>query len=252
MLYLTFGEEKGSAYYKFLLCVLLSQLLMDCFLPVGGRGSDYLPSTQLVQERLLNDCAIFSYSPEDDINDDDDGAIWNRNYFFFNKQRKRVCYVYLRWIPIMSHDDGKIMAMWEDDDAKIKYMSTIRMSAQNFPVLLPEKAGIVVDLKYMRAMLEKLDIPRRYSSQMMKDMCEKMDGTKCACTTFSAGITWHRKLFFPADFQGSSGASSASRGILASVTAARIAVAPPRPYALTKGCSELTHKFFLSPSFLYA
>lgn len=67
------------------------------------------------EEMSLNDCAIFSYSPEDDMNDDDDGAIWSHNYFFFNKQRKRVCYVYLRGIPIMSHDDDEIMAMWEED-----------------------------------------------------------------------------------------------------------------------------------------
>ncbi|EEA27305.1 RNA polymerase III-inhibiting protein maf1 [Talaromyces marneffei ATCC 18224] len=67
------------------------------------------------EEMSLNDCAIFSYSPEDDMNDDDDGAIWSHNYFFFNKQRKRVCYVYLRGIPIMSHDDDELMDMWEED-----------------------------------------------------------------------------------------------------------------------------------------
>ncbi|EED19114.1 translin-associated factor TraX, putative [Talaromyces stipitatus ATCC 10500] len=48
-------------------------------------------------------------------------------------------------------------------------------SAQNFPILPPEKAGIVVDLRYMRAMLEKLNVPRRHSSHMMKDMYKKMD-----------------------------------------------------------------------------
>ncbi|EED24514.1 hypothetical protein TSTA_078690 [Talaromyces stipitatus ATCC 10500] len=30
ILYLTLGEEKGRAHYKFLMCVLMSQLLMDC------------------------------------------------------------------------------------------------------------------------------------------------------------------------------------------------------------------------------
>lgn len=62
----------------------------------------------------LNDCAIFSYSPEDDMDDDDDGAIWSHNYFFFNKQRKRVCYIYLRGIPILNRYEDD-MAMWEDD-----------------------------------------------------------------------------------------------------------------------------------------
>lgn len=63
----------------------------------------------------LNDCAIFSYSPEDDMNDDDDGAIWSHNYFFFNKQRKRVCYIYLRGIPILNReDDEDDVVMWDE------------------------------------------------------------------------------------------------------------------------------------------
>lgn len=48
-------------------------------------------------------------------------------------------------------------------------------SAQNFPIFPPEKAGIVVDLRNLRAMLEKLNVPRRHSSHMMKDMHKKMD-----------------------------------------------------------------------------
>lgn len=56
---------------------------------------------KIVDEQMtLNDCAIFSYSPDEGINEDDDGAIWSHNYFFFNKQRKRVCYIHLRGIPI--------------------------------------------------------------------------------------------------------------------------------------------------------
>jgi len=61
---------------------------------------------KLIDEQMtLNECAIFSYAPEDDMNDDDDGAIWSHNYFFFNKQRKRVCYVYLRGIPTTNRED---------------------------------------------------------------------------------------------------------------------------------------------------
>jgi predicted translin family RNA/ssDNA-binding protein len=47
--------------------------------------------------------------------------------------------------------------------------------AQNFLIFPPEKAGIVVDLRNMRAMLEKLNFPRRHSSHMMRDMHKKMD-----------------------------------------------------------------------------
>jgi Maf1 regulator len=66
------------------------------------------------EEMSLNDCAIFSYSPEDDMNDDDDGAIWSHNYFFFNKHRKRVCYIYLRGIPILNRDEEDEVAMWDE------------------------------------------------------------------------------------------------------------------------------------------
>lgn len=55
------------------------------------------------QQMELKECAIYSYSPEEDPSDADDGAIWSLHYFFFNRHRKRVCYLYLRAIPILSH-----------------------------------------------------------------------------------------------------------------------------------------------------
>jgi len=51
----------------------------------------------------LQECAVYSYSPEEDPSVADDGAIWSLHYFFFNPMRKRVCYMYLRAIPILSH-----------------------------------------------------------------------------------------------------------------------------------------------------
>jgi hypothetical protein len=51
----------------------------------------------------LKECSIYSYAPEEDPYDGEDGAIWSLNYFFFNKVRKRVCYIYLRGISILSH-----------------------------------------------------------------------------------------------------------------------------------------------------
>ncbi|KAJ5155382.1 hypothetical protein N7492_008185 [Penicillium capsulatum] len=51
----------------------------------------------------LKECVAYSYSPEDDPSDADDGAIWSLHYFFFNPLRKRVCYLYLRAVPILSH-----------------------------------------------------------------------------------------------------------------------------------------------------
>jgi len=51
----------------------------------------------------LKECSVYSYSPEEDPTDADDGAIWSLHYFWFNPLRKRVCYIYLRAIPILSH-----------------------------------------------------------------------------------------------------------------------------------------------------
>ncbi|OKL63100.1 hypothetical protein UA08_01223 [Talaromyces atroroseus] len=49
-------------------------------------------------------------------------------------------------------------------------------SAQTrFPILPAQKADILIDLRYMRSMLEKLNVPRRHSSHMMRDMYKKME-----------------------------------------------------------------------------
>lgn len=55
------------------------------------------------KEMTLNGCSIYCYSPEEDPYDGEEGAIWSFNYFFFNKVRKRVCYMYLRGLSIISH-----------------------------------------------------------------------------------------------------------------------------------------------------
>lgn len=54
------------------------------------------------KEMSLKDCAIFSYQPTDDPFDEEEGAIWALHYFFFNKDLKRVCYLYVRGVPVMS------------------------------------------------------------------------------------------------------------------------------------------------------
>ncbi|KAL4943434.1 hypothetical protein BDV06DRAFT_138514 [Aspergillus oleicola] len=57
----------------------------------------------LDEQLSLKDCGIYSYSPDEDPSDADDGAIWSLHYFFFNRHRKRVCYIYVKAIPILSH-----------------------------------------------------------------------------------------------------------------------------------------------------
>jgi hypothetical protein len=56
-------------------------------------------------EMDLTHCNIYSYSP-DDVSCDpygEEGLIWSSIYFFFNKHKKRVCYLYLRGISALSH-----------------------------------------------------------------------------------------------------------------------------------------------------
>lgn len=71
----------------------------------SGNGSHWGPAMwKLVdQEMDLKHCAVYSYAPEEDPFDGDEGAIWSLNYFFFNKDRKRVCYLYLRGLSVLSH-----------------------------------------------------------------------------------------------------------------------------------------------------
>ena len=55
------------------------------------------------KEMDLKTCDVYCYAPEEDPYDGDEGAIWSYNYFFFNKVRKRVCYIYFRGLSIISH-----------------------------------------------------------------------------------------------------------------------------------------------------
>ncbi|KAI5280160.1 RNA polymerase III-inhibiting protein maf1 [Ascosphaera acerosa] len=74
---------------------------------------------KLIDEQMtLSECAIYRYSPEEDPYEGDegeeDGAIWSLRYFFFNKQRKRVCYIHLKGISVLSgsyHEHAGRMAV---------------------------------------------------------------------------------------------------------------------------------------------
>lgn len=55
-------------------------------------------------EMDLENCAIYSYRPQENPFDDEDTALWSLHYFFFNKQKKRVCYLYLRALKIRWYD----------------------------------------------------------------------------------------------------------------------------------------------------
>jgi hypothetical protein len=62
------------------------------------------------KEMTLKECSVYCYAPEEDPYDGEEGAIWSLNYFFFNKARKRVAYLYVRGIPVMSHSPRSRLA----------------------------------------------------------------------------------------------------------------------------------------------
>jgi AP-1 complex subunit sigma 1/2 len=54
------------------------------------------------KEMHLSECTIFSYHPDIDPFEEDESAIWAAHYFFFNRSLKRVAYLYVRVVPVMS------------------------------------------------------------------------------------------------------------------------------------------------------
>ncbi|KAL8911270.1 MAG: hypothetical protein Q9172_007700 [Xanthocarpia lactea] len=72
---------------------------------VASNGESWNPRKwRLIDKEMsLKDCSIYAYVPDEDPYDGDEGAIWSFNYFFFNRARKRVCYMYLKSLSIISH-----------------------------------------------------------------------------------------------------------------------------------------------------
>jgi len=89
-------------------------------IPGANPGSPCPPNSQthwgagmwrlIDQQMSLRECHIYQYAPEefDPFEDDDEGSIWSTHYFFFNKQRKRVCYLYLRGISVLNNMSGEL------------------------------------------------------------------------------------------------------------------------------------------------
>jgi AP-1 complex subunit sigma 1/2 len=57
----------------------------------------------LNKQMSLQNCTIFSYQPADNPFEEEEGAIWALHYLFFNKTEKRVAYLYVRAVPVVSH-----------------------------------------------------------------------------------------------------------------------------------------------------
>lgn len=63
------------------------------------------------KEMRLDECTIFNYRPEVDPFEEDESAIWSVHYFFFNRALKRVAYVYLRVVPVISSQSPRLGAV---------------------------------------------------------------------------------------------------------------------------------------------
>lgn len=63
------------------------------------------------KEMTLNDCTVYCWAPPDDPFDGEEGSIWSLNYFFFNKEKKRVAYIYVRGVPVVTQSPRQRMGM---------------------------------------------------------------------------------------------------------------------------------------------
>lgn len=45
---------------------------------------------------------MYCWAPQEDPFDGEEASIWSLNYFFFNKDLKRVAYIYVRGVPVMT------------------------------------------------------------------------------------------------------------------------------------------------------
>jgi hypothetical protein len=100
--------------------------------PSGTTAPPWGPQTWTIidREMVLNSCVVFSYQPADDPFEEEEGCIWALHYFFFNKELKRVCYLYVRGVPVMSHSPrlrplrgGRATAEWPSSMKRRKFGS---------------------------------------------------------------------------------------------------------------------------------
>ena len=74
--------------------------------PVNSLGGEiWNPKmwTLIDKEMGLRQCEKYTFLPDDDPFDGEEGGLWSMHSFFFNKEKKRVCYLYLRALSVISH-----------------------------------------------------------------------------------------------------------------------------------------------------
>ncbi|PVH83683.1 mitogen-activated protein kinase-like protein MAF1 [Cadophora sp. DSE1049] len=63
------------------------------------------------KEMNLKECTVYCWAPPDEPFDGEEASIWSLNYFFFNKEKKRVAYLYVRGVPVMTHSPRQRSSM---------------------------------------------------------------------------------------------------------------------------------------------
>lgn len=75
--------------------------------------------SRIDKEMHLNECTIFSYHPDIDPFEEDESAIWSSHYFLFNRTLKRVAYLYVRVVPVISSESPTLRAMGQHQGKRI-------------------------------------------------------------------------------------------------------------------------------------
>ena len=55
------------------------------------------------KEMDLASCELYKWDPQNDPFDGEEAAVWNHDYILYNRQRKRMCYLYVRGYSSLSH-----------------------------------------------------------------------------------------------------------------------------------------------------
>ncbi|KAK9458674.1 Maf1 regulator-domain-containing protein [Lipomyces oligophaga] len=72
----------------------------------------------------LKDCVIYSHTPSPSFLADEPGTIWSMMWFFFNKRRKRVCYLFLKGTRKSFHRKAKTGLQTEEEDESDEDMAS--------------------------------------------------------------------------------------------------------------------------------
>lgn len=129
------------------------------------------------KEMSLRDCSVFSYQPSINPFDEEAAAIWSLHYFLFNKERKRVAYLYVRGVPVVSHSSPPQL---------IRPLVRQRSGA----VSLTSSSSSPGDLR-KRRMMEEAGANKR-ARYWLGDRAERVTASDDEDDCADDGLTWNR------------------------------------------------------------